>query len=369
MQRLANATVLPVSAFSRLVLTRLLETRGVGRAALVGPTAFRVLFTPTVRPPGMNRSALIAVVAGALQGIFEWLPISSEGNITVFLTALGSSPEAAVQFSLFLHVGTAISATMYYRHELRDVLGALPEWRPRSAFDPGEPVPSDIASDSAAGARGASGPGGDANGPGASERPTLSFLGVATLASGVVGIAAYSTLEHVVSALTGGAFVALIGVLLVLTGVLQRVADGVESGGRESSVLSNAFEFGSRESPDLTDAVLVGALQGLAILPGVSRSGTTASALLFRGHDGPSSFRLSFLLSIPAALGAGVLVVLDEGIPSVAPTEAALALGTAAVVGYLTIDALMRVVERVPFWGVCIGLGALAMLGGGALVI
>jgi undecaprenyl-diphosphatase len=313
----------------------------------------------------MNRSALIAVIAGALQGVFEWLPISSEGNITVFLTALGSSPEAAVQFSLFLHVGTALSATMYYRDELGDVLGALPEWRPGSAFDPGDPVASDAqAASGATGSvgRGASGrvtdqsgSGAGASGRAASERPTLSFLGVATLVSGVVGIAAYTTLEHVVSALTGGAFVALIGLLLVLTGVLQRVADG--------------FEFGNRESPDLVDAVLVGALQGLAILPGVSRSGTTASALLFRGHDGPSSFRLSFLLSIPAALGAGVLVVLDEGIPSVAPTEAALALGTAAVVGYLTIDALMRVVERVPFWGVCIGLGSLAMVGGAALVI
>ncbi|UPW01303.1 undecaprenyl-diphosphate phosphatase [Halorussus gelatinilyticus] len=280
----------------------------------------------------MDRSVLIAVVAGALQGIFEWLPISSEGNITVFLTALGSSPEAAVQFSLFLHAGTALSATVYYRDELADVLGALPDWRPGNAF-----------------------PDADRRDANCDETATLSFLAVATLASGVVGIAAYLTLETVVSALTGGAFVALVGVLLVLTGVLQRVADG--------------FEFGGRASPDLADAVLVGALQGLAILPGVSRSGTTASALLFRGHDGPSSFRLSFLLSIPAALGAGVLVLLDTGIPSVAPVEAVLALVTAAVVGYLTIDALMRVVERVPFWGVCVGLGALAVAGGAALTI
>jgi undecaprenyl-diphosphatase len=291
----------------------------------------------------MNRSALVAVVAGALQGIFEWLPISSEGNITVFLTALGSSPEAAVQFSLFLHAGTALSATVYYRDELGDVLAALPEWRPESAFSSGTDD--------------------------AGERATLSFLGVATLASGVVGITAYATLEAVVSTLTGGAFVALVGVLLVLTGVLQRVANNFESGGRDSAALPAAFEFGGRESPDLIDAVLVGALQGLAILPGVSRSGTTASALLFRGHDGPSSFRLSFLLSIPAALGAGVLVLADVGVPAVEPLHAVLALGTAAVVGYLTIDALMRIVERVPFWGVCVGLGALAIAGGAALTV
>jgi undecaprenyl-diphosphatase len=300
----------------------------------------------------MERSALVAVVAGALQGVFEWLPISSEGNITVFLTALGSSPEAAVQFSLFLHVGTALSATVYYRDELTDVLGALPDWRPGNAFPDADRRNADRRDTKRRDTdRGDT----DRGNTDRDETATLSFLGVATLASGVVGIAAYLTLETVVSALTGGAFVALVGVLLVLTGVLQRVADG--------------FEFGGRHAPDLADAVLVGALQGLAILPGVSRSGTTASALLFRGHDGPSSFRLSFLLSIPAALGAGVLVLLDTGVPSVTPTEALLALGTAAVVGYLTIDALMRVVERVPFWSVCIGLGALAMLGGGALAI
>ncbi|WP_135829697.1 undecaprenyl-diphosphate phosphatase [Halorussus halobius] len=292
----------------------------------------------------MDRSALVAVVAGALQGIFEWLPISSEGNLTVLLTALGESPAVAVQFSLFLHVGTALSATVYYREELADVLAALPDWRPRSAFA-------------------------SSTDPHADETVTLSFLGVATLASGTVGIAAYATLDHVVSALTGGAFVALVGVLLVLTGVLLRVADDAESAGWGAWLRPAGVGFGGRDAPDLVDAVVVGALQGLAILPGVSRSGTTASALLFRGHDGPSSFRLSFLLSIPAALAAGVLVVVDEGVPAVAPVPALLALGTAALVGYLTIDALMRVVERVPFWGVCVGLGALAVAGGAGLAV
>ncbi|WP_458206769.1 undecaprenyl-diphosphate phosphatase [Haladaptatus sp. NG-SE-30] len=271
-----------------------------------------------------DRTLLIALLAGILQGVFEWLPISSEGNITLFLTATGTAPEAALRFSLFLHAGTAIAAAGYYRGELGAVLRELPHWRPASAFD------GDCAD--------------------------LTFFAVATVASGVVGLLAYFTLDAVVTELAGGGFVALIGVLLIGTGVLLRTV--------------NSLDMGGRDSPDLVDAVLVGAMQGLAILPGVSRSGTTASALLFRGHDGPNAFRLSFLLSIPAAAGAGVLVVLETGgLPAVEPDSALVALAASAFVGYLTIDALMRVVERVSFWAVCVGLGSLAVVGGVALLV
>lgn len=279
---------------------------------------------------------VLAVIVGILQGIFEWLPISSEGNITLFLTVVAGTPAtAAVQFSLFLHAGTALSALAYYREEVWGLLAALPAWRPREAF-------ADL------------------------DRATLTFVVVATLVSAGVGALAYLVIEDLAGELAGGAFVALIGVLLVATGVLQRVA---------------SRSLGDREFPDLFDAVLVGAMQGLAILPGVSRSGGTAGALLLRGHDGESAFQLSFLLSIPAAFAAGVLVLFDTGaldlFPDaggllavtpdalgIAPVPAALALAVSALVGFLTIDALMRVVRRVAFWGVCVGLGALAILGG-----
>ena len=267
----------------------------------------------------MDEAVVVAVVVGVLQGVFEWLPISSEGNVAIALTALGSDPAAAVQFALFLHAGTALSATVYYRSEVAALLGTVREWRARDAFE--------------------------------GESATLSFLALATLVSVAVGLGAYAGLEAVISTLTGGAFVAAIGALLVATGVVQRLADDAA--------------VARRSSPTAADAVLVGALQGLAILPGVSRSGTTVSALLLRGHDGEASFRLSFLLSVPAALGAGVLAVLDTGgLPSVAPAPALLSLGIAAVVGYLTIDALMRVVRGVAFWAVCVALGGLAVAGG-----
>lgn len=271
----------------------------------------------------MAGDLLVGILLGFLQGVFEWLPISSEGNITIVLRALGRSADDAVGFALFLHLGTAFSATAYYRDEFAAVLEDAPEWRPRSAFG---------------------------------EHAVLTYLVVAMSVSGVVGIVAYAGLDAVVDELAGGAFIALIGVLLILTGLLQRYA-------------SPSIDATVRD-PDAIDAVFVGAMQGLAILPGVSRSGTTASALLFRGHDGESAFRLSFLLSVPAAVGAAALEYYQAGgLPGTDPTATIAAVVVAAVVGYLTIDALMRVVERVSFWLVCIGLGSLAIVGGVAVFL
>lgn len=272
-------------------------------------------------------SVPVAFALGVLQGIFEWLPISSEGNIALVLTvAFGLSATDAVGLSLFLHAGTAVAAAVYYRGTLADLLRAVPDWQPRAAFSRNR------------------------------ETAELSFLVVATLASFCAGLLAYAVLQAFVSELTGGAFVVLIGVLLVATGVFQRVGVGVA--------------LGERETPGRFDAVLTGGLQGLAVLPGVSRSGVTTGALLLRGYEDTTAFRLSFLLSIPAAAGAAALVVLDAGgLPAIGAVPALVALATSAVVGHLTIDALLRLVERVPFWIVCLGLGALAVLGGALLFL
>jgi undecaprenyl-diphosphatase len=271
----------------------------------------------------MSQSLPSAVVVGVLQGIFEWLPISSEGNVAIVLTALGSSPAVAVSYALFLHLGTAVSATVYYREDVRSALSELAAWR---------------------------------QGPFAPTTRLVSFVGVATAAASAVGLVALLGLGALVSEVTGGGFVAVVGGLLIVTGLVQRFATD--------------RTLGARRSPDLRDAILVGAVQGLAILPGVSRSGVTTSALLFRGHDGPTAFRLSFLLSVPASLIGGAVGVVDHGgLPGVAPASAVVALGTAALVGYASIDLLMRVVRRVPFWLVCVGLGSLAVLGGILVVV
>lgn len=266
----------------------------------------------------------IAILAGVVQGIVEWLPVSSQGNLALFLTAVGTDPDIALQLALFLQVGTTLSAATYFRSDIADVAQTLRGWRDE---------PADTA-----------------------QRALVVYLVVACAMTGVVGIPLYIFAVDVASQLTGGAFVAGIGALLVATGVFQLRAESAT--GRR------------RQNPTVRDSLLVGAAQGLAILPGISRSGMTSSVLLFRQYDPPEAFRLSFLLSIPAALGAAALTVVGAGgLPGISPGAGAGALCVSALVGYLAIDLIMRVVDRVPFWAVCFGLGGVAILGGGLALV
>jgi undecaprenyl-diphosphatase len=307
------------------------------------------ILTGTDLTRSMDADAVVALLAGLVQGVLEWLPVSSEGGVALVLAAVGAEPAAAVRFALVLHAGTALAALAYYRDDARDgVAGALA---------------------------------GDVSATGR-------FVVVATLVSGVVGIVAYAALGELLAALVGAervgdAALALVGVALVATGLLQRAAGwGADSphtdggpgvsasapdpdGGADAPAggTGGAAGPGRGREPGLPDALLVGGLQGLAVLPGISRSGMTAGTLLLRGYDGPDAFRLSFLLAIPASFGAAGLAMADGGVPALAPA-ALLALSISAVVGYLTMDALLRVARRLPFWAVCVGLGSLAAVSG-----
>ena len=267
---------------------------------------------------------LIAILAGIVQGIVEWLPVSSQGNLSLVLTVVGTEPAVALQLALFLQVGTTLSAATYYRHEIQTAITAVPGWSPRAAYD--------------------------------GDNAIASYIVVASLMTGVVGIPLYIFAVDLAGQLTGGVFIAGIGVLLIVTGLLQLASESVS--------------MNKHTAPTLVDSILVGAVQGFAILPGISRSGMTTSAFLFRSYEPPAAFRLSFLLSIPASLGAAALTLLSAGgLPGISLTAALVALGVSAIVGYLTIDVLMRVVDRVPFWAVCFGFGGLAIVGGGIVSV
>lgn len=274
----------------------------------------------------MEITWLVAVVAGAVQGLLEWLPVSSEGHVGIALAAAGADPTAAIELALFLHLGTATAATAYYRAEIPPLAGHLPALATRRPFE-------------------------------GATRETA-FLVAATAVSMLVGVVAYAGIQRVASAATGAGFTALVGLALIATGVLHRRTPSGHTDGADGE-----RDTGTGHAVDGVDAVLVGALQGLAVIPGVSRSGVTVGGLLLRGVGGDEAFRLSFLLAVPASLAAAGLVVL-EGLPGIGAGAAVAAVIASATVGYLAIAALLDIAERIDFGSLCLLLGALATVGG-----
>ncbi len=255
-----------------------------------------------------------AVLLGGLQGICEWLPISSEGVVAALYGLLaGGDAGDALRYALWLHMGTAISAAIAFR----GTLFGLARDAARSPKDPPD---------------------------------LLRFLIVATATSAVVGFPILLT-AAVLSEGIGAAGMAIVGALMLVTGIVQlrRPSGDARRGGMEAATMR--------------DALAAGLAQGLAALPGLSRSGLTVAMLLARRVDREDALRLSFLMSVPASVGAGIYAGASGGLLTSGGGLAALAV--AAVVGLACIKALLRVAARLNFGGFALALGA-AMLAGAA---
>ncbi len=243
-----------------------------------------------------------AALLGLIQGLTEPLPVSSQGIVTVVNAWLFDETIAdAAAFSLWLHLGTALSVVVAFRRDLtvmlRDTLSR-----------PTKPAPPVI------------------------------FLIVATVVSAPLGLLALAGLFEF-SDRIGTAAMAIVGIMMLVTGTL----------------LLRRRSGGTRTRDDVTwpDAVATGVAQGLAALPGLSRSGLTVSTLLWRRVDRSETLTLSFLLSVPASLGAGIYGALKTG--AYASPEALVSLAVAAAVGFIAIKALIKLAERVNFgWFVII---------------
>ena len=195
-----------------------------------------------------------AILLGVLQGLAEWLPVSSEGLVTsVYSLVMGHSLSEAVGVSLWLHIGTAFAALAAFRAKVRRLVGGL--------------ISSPLSLD-----------------------PVSKFVVVATLVSGPIGLALLLGLEEFSSVASG--------LTMVVVGLLMLVTAGVLYGGRRREVRES-------EETGWVDAALAGIVQGLAALPGLSRSGLTLAVLLGRGIDRRDAITLSFLMSIPVSVGAG----------------------------------------------------------------
>ena len=241
-------------------------------------------------------------ILSVVQGIAEWLPVSSEGvSMFIMLNVLKLDPGLAFSYAVFLHTGTMLAVLVRFRGEFLEMLSSL---------------------------------------RGSGNQWLLKTVLIASIFTAFTAL----PLMFVVKGFRSGELVnVLIGVLLILTGLILRLP---------------GKGYRSLDELGLKEAALLGLAQGFAILPGVSRSGTTISFLLLRKLKEEHALRLSFIISVPAVIGATII----EGLPSgVSVTSAALTVVITFAAGYATMDILLRFARRVNFSAFCISLGVLAV--------
>ena len=266
---------------------------------------------------------LLGIVLGIVQGISEWLPISSKTQVIFASTYLfGLTFSEAYAFGLFLEGGTFIAATYYFRNEVWGVLRALV----------GK---------------------GDEEG-----RMLLKFLVVVTAFTALVGVVIYKSVSETVSGPVLGLPMIVLGSILIGDGILITLAKGrfVPTKGLKD------LRTG--------ELVLLGIVQGIAALPGVSRSGATVSAMLLLGIRPEDSFKLSFLALIPASVGAAGVTVLFSNLQLGAVVSIVgvpvilIAILVSVAIGIVFIRLLLRFAGSRRIALVTISLGILAIFSG-----
>jgi len=263
-------------------------------------------------------SIFTAIVLGVIQGLTEFLPVSSSGHLVLFQKIFGIE-EPALLFDIMLHVGTlaAVFAVLW-----KDIWAIL-----RKLF-----------------------------------QPLTACLIIATIPTVIIALALKDPIEKLFET---GQF---LGVCFLITSALLSAAEllsrrGATGGSHAADGLKKPGEM------NWLDALVIGIMQAIAIVPGVSRSGATLSGALSRRLNRDFAARFSFLLSIPAILGAAVLQLKDvvKGGETAAGDGigiAAMIAGTvsAAIVGFFAVRLMLKIVREKSLWGFAIYTGILGVL-------
>jgi undecaprenyl-diphosphatase len=263
---------------------------------------------------GYDTMELWQIVVALLQGLVEWLPISSEGQVVFFIYNFTSVPVSeVVSLVVWLHLGTALAVIVRYPRTILDILSLK-------------------------------------------DRHLTRLLLIATVATAITAIPLYVFLKNSIAAFQGEILNILVGVLLIVTAFVLYLPSRRESGD----------SFLELNEPTDREALITGLVQGSSVLPGLSRSGVTVSALLIQKVDRETALRFSFLMSVPAVLGILAIELLTGNtIPaSVSISDLIIIEAIVFLVGLASMEFLLRVARRVNFWSLCLIIGLIAIVFG-----
>jgi len=249
-----------------------------------------------------------AIILGIIQGLTEFLPVSSSGHLVLFQQLFGLK-EAELFFDVCVHLGTLVAVIIVFRQEIIKIISALLQLV--SLAGQKEKFLQNVKSDP--------------------ELKMAVFIVIGSIPTAILGLLFASIADRLFSS-------ALItGLMLMVTGLLLWLT-------RKAGTHAVSTSIGHLTPGK---AFIIGIVQGLAIIPGISRSGSTISTGLLLGVDRETAARYSFLLSIPAIVGAGLLS-LKEGFSQTNPAIWISLLGAvpAALVGYGALKSLLHMVKK-----------------------
>lgn len=262
----------------------------------------------------------LALLLATLQGITEFLPVSSSGHLRLLEHWAGvHGPQTLLD--VCLHFGTLLATMAVYRKEVAALLLGAWRWVRREASYRDDPVV---------------------------RLGGLLILG--TIPTGLLGVFAGQLFESEMSS------VGWVGTFLIINGLVLMTSRWAERRG----------QVRNREQLCARDALIIGTVQGFAVLRGISRSGSTITVALWLGVERSTAAAFSFLLSIPAICGALVLQLSGESIHALdlSIPELLVVVGVSALVGFLALKLLLKVIDRGAFYRFapyCIILGVIAL--------
>lgn len=265
---------------------------------------------------------LQAILMGIIQGVTEFLPVSSSGHLALFKNLFDVNTDTGILFDILLHIGTLLAVCIVY---YQDVLKMITEFFGMVADcftnlkmlitgENREIQYIKVVRNS--------------------YRKMALMIIVSTIPTGIIGIVSSELAE------LSSQILFIPGIGLVITSILLFIADRLPEGTRTPKKIS------------YTNAFIIGICQGIATLPGVSRSGTTITACLASGFKRSFAVKYSFLMSLPAILGSLVFELNDIGKVALSTADIAsyiVGMLVAAVVGYICIKVMLLIVKNKKF--------------------
>jgi undecaprenyl-diphosphatase len=247
-----------------------------------------------------------AIILGIIQGLTEPLPVSSSAHLVIIPALIPGFHQPSIFFDVVLHLGTLVAVVFFLRKDIAGIIASLlPETGLRSLL-PGVTGEERI-----------------------TNRRLALLIIVATFLTGVIGVLFKDRIERLFESVETTA------VMLCITGILLFLSDRVKKAEREKNAMN------------LTDGIVIGLVQAVALIPGISRSGSTITFGIFRGLERKTAAKFSFLLSIPAIAGAAVLKAADM---TQIPAGDLIAMGagflSAAGTGFLALKLLFVMINR-----------------------